>query len=78
MPLNEQGTAPEAEGKQNQVAGLPSHNGYELEVVTRASIERQVSLDRIGSVMHVFAQYINSSKPTFNGPYSMVATVVVG
>ena len=77
-PLNEQGTAPEAEGKQNKVAGLPSHNGYELEVVTRASIERQVSLDRIGSVMHVFAQYINSSAPIKNGPYSMVATVVVG
>lgn len=78
MPLYDQATAPEGAAKQSEVPGLPAHKGYELEVVTRASIERQVSLDRIGSVMHVFAQYINSSKPANNGPYSMVVSVVIG
>lgn len=60
------------------IAGLPTMTGYELEVSTRARVLRQVPLDRIGMVMHVFAQWVNSSKPQYNGPYSMVTTVVVG
>lgn len=64
--------------KEADIAGLPTMTGYELEVSTRARYLRLVPMDRIGMVMHVFAQWINTSKPQNNGPYSMVATVIVG
>jgi len=78
MPTDDQAGPRDQVSRQGTVAGLPTYRGYELEVVTRASIERQVPIDRIGSVMHVFAQYVNSSDPSKNGPYSMVSTVIVG
>ena len=67
-----------SEARNADIAGLPTMTGYELEVSSRARYLRMVPMNRIGMVLHVFAQWINSSKPQNNGPYSMVATVVIG
>lgn len=57
--------------------GLPTADGYELHVSTRAQFSRQFPLDDIGKMLHVYAQWINSSKPENNGNYSMVASILI-
>jgi|GEM_PF-1324311 len=69
--------APDSDATDRAENGLPTAEGYELYVSTRAQFSRQLSLNDIGKMLHVYAQWINSSKPENNGNYSMVASILI-
>jgi hypothetical protein len=57
--------------------GLPTADGYQLYVSTKAQFSRQFALEDIGKVLHIYAQWINSSKPQNNGNFSMVTSSLI-
>ena len=57
--------------------GLPTADGYQLYVSTKAQFSRQFALEDIGKVLHIYAQWINSSKPQNNGNFSMVSSSLI-
>jgi len=58
--------------------GLPTPDGYELYVSTRAQFSLQLGMDNIGRMLHVYARWVNSSKPENNGNFSMVSSILIG
>lgn len=58
--------------------GLPTTEGYELYVSTRAQFMLQFSLSDIGKMLHVYARWINSSKPQNSGNFSNVSSMLIG
>jgi len=73
------GVAVDAKGDPIQAAdnNIPRIEGFELHVSTKAQFIRQMGVMHIGQMLHVFAQWINSSKPENNGNYSMVTAIVI-
>jgi hypothetical protein len=49
----------------------------ELYVSTKAQFKRQIGLRNIGKMLHIYAQWVNSSKPQNNGNFSMVTSIVI-
>jgi hypothetical protein len=58
-------------------SGLPTKDGYETQFSTRASFTAQLGISEIGKTMHIYAQWVNTSDTSKNGPFSMVSTLVV-
>lgn len=78
MPVTAEGDEPiNRETAERAENGLPTAEGYELYVSTRAQFTRQFSLDDIGKMLHVYARWINSSKPENNGNFSMVSSILI-
>lgn len=57
--------------------GLPTEDGYKTFFSTRASFFSQLALSDIGRTMHVYAQWVNTSDQSKNGPFSMVGTLII-
>jgi hypothetical protein len=58
-------------------AGLPSADGFDHAFSTKATFTRQLPLSEIGKVLHVYAQWVNTTDPGLNSTFSTLATVVI-
>jgi hypothetical protein len=71
------GVNPDPDTEPNPDAGLPTATGFEVFVSTKARFAQQMGMDKIGQVLQVYTQWINTSNAEFNGPYSMPISVVI-
>ena len=77
-PVSTLGVAVDAKSNKPQLgSNIPTIEGFELHVSTKAQFKRQMGLQNIGKMLHVFAQWVNSSKPQNNGNFSMVTAIVI-
>ncbi len=74
--VNETDPAPSGDAS-NAAEGLPSNNGFTAITHSRARFTRQMGLDNIGKILHVYARWVNTSNSALSSTYSMVATVVI-
>lgn len=68
---------PETENASKTRGALPSSDGFQHYFSTRASFTHQLSLDDIGKVLHVYAQWVNTSDYSKNSTFSMLTTIVI-
>lgn len=77
LPVGPEPPAPDDGDSSSKPSGLPTTDGFMPVFSPRASFTRQLQLEDIGKILHVYAQWVNTSDAAKNGPFSMVATVVV-
>lgn len=77
-PANQpQDGAPDTDAKtSDELNGIPT-DGFEHYFSTKANFTKQLGLSNIGKVLHVYAQWVNTTDPGLSSTFSMVSTVVV-
>ncbi len=77
VPPTEPSNGTPAAASASAKAGLPTADGFEHYFSTRAAFSRQLPLTDLGKVMHVYAQWVNTTDPNMNSTFSMLSTIVV-
>ena len=74
-PVTAAGPTPETPA--STTPGLPTVDGFTPYFSPKASFQRQLGLSDIGKILHLYAQWVNTSDASKNGPFTMVSTVVI-